>query len=119
MKFLHTDKLLSEFTRDTSITRPLNYEITEADQANLTTYAKSLIDLKKNSNVFYPYSSNQFEIDNNLYFNAFNWTWNTSINGTTYRHPWMYFTTVKNPSVTAYFDGQYTYFRNLWSSLQR
>ncbi len=119
MKFLHTDKMLSAFTRDTSITRPLNYEISEADQANLTTYAKSLIDLKKNSNVFYPYSSNQFQIDNNLYFNAFNWTWNTTINGTTYRHPWMYFTTVKNPSVTAYFDGQYTYFRNLWSSLQR
>ncbi len=119
MKFLHSDKMLSKFTRDTSITRPLNYEISEEDQANLTTYAKSLINLKKTANVFYPYSSNQLELDNNLYFNAFNWTWNTKIGGTVYRHPWMYFTTVKNPSVNAYFDGQYDYFHGLWSSLQR
>ncbi len=119
MKFLHTDKMLSKFTRDTSMTRPLNYEISAEDQANLTTYAKSLIDLKKNSNVFYPYSANQLQVDNALYFNAFNWTWNTTIGGQVYRHPWMYFTTVSNPSVKAYFDGQFDYFKGLWGSLQK
>ena len=118
MKFLHTDKMLSKFTKDTSITRPFNYEITPEDQAGLTTYAKSLIDLKKNANVFYPYSSNQLQLDNNVYFNAFNWTWHTIINGQEYRHPWMYFTTVNNPSALAYFNGQYTYFKNLWKSFK-
>ena len=119
LKFLHTDKMLSKFTKDTSITRPLNYEITPEDQANLTTYAKSLIDLKKNSNIVYPYSSNQLMVDNAVYFTAFNWTWNTVINGQNYRHPWMYFTTVTNPSPKAYFDGQYTYFEKIWKSLQK
>lgn len=119
LKFLHTDKMLSKFTKDTSITRPLNYDITPEDQASLTNYAKSLIDLKKNSNVFYPYSSNQLQIDNAIYFTAFNWTWNTQINGQNYRHPWMYFTTVSNPSPKAYFDGEYEYFKGLWGSLQK
>lgn len=119
MKFLHTDKMLSKFTKDTSITRPLNYEISEEDQAQLTTYAKSLIDLKKTANVFYPYSSNQLQLDNNVYFTAFNWTWHTIIGGQEYRHPWMYFTTVDNPSPLAYFNGQYKYFSDLWSSLQK
>ena len=119
MKFLHTDKMLSKFTKDTSITRPLNYEINEEDQAQLTTYAKSLIDLKKTANVFYPYSSNQLQLDNNVYFNAFNWTWHTIIGGQEYRHPWMYFTTVDNPSPLAYFNGQYKYFGDLWPSLQK
>ena len=119
MKFLHTDKMLSKFTKDTSITRPLNYEISEEDQAQLTTYAKSLIDLKKTANVFYPYSSNQLQLDNNVYFNAFNWTWHTIIGGQEYRHPWMYFTTVDNPSPLAYFNGQYKYFSDLWPSLQK
>ena len=118
MKFLHSDKMLSKFTRDTSITRPLNYEVSEEDQASLTTYAKSLIDLKKTANVVYPYSNNQLIIDNNDRFNAFNWTWNSRIDGVLYRHPWMYFVT-SNPSVKAYFDGQFTYFRDSWSSLVR
>lgn len=118
MKFLHTDKMLSKFTKDTSITRPLNYEISAEDQAQLTTYAKSLIDLKKTANVFYPYSSNQLQLDNNVYFNAFNWTWHTIIGGKEYRHPWMYFTTVDSPSTLAYFDGQHKYFKDLWSSLR-
>ena len=118
MKFLHSDKMLSKFTKDTSITRPLNYEVSEEDQASLTTYAKSLIDLKKTANVIYPYSNNQLIIDNNDRFNAFNWTWNSRIDGVLYRHPWMYFVT-SNPSVKAYFDGQFTYFRDSWSTLVR
>ena len=94
--------------------------MTEDDMAGLTTYAKSLIDLKKNSNVFYPYSSNQLQLDNNMYFNAFNWTWHTEVDGTEYRHPWLYFTMANlNPTVKAYFDGQYSYFQSLWNSLQK
>ena len=119
MKFLHTDKMLSKFTRDTSITRPLNYQITAEDQTKLTTYAKSLINLKETANVFYPYSTNQLQLDNNSVFGAFNWVWHTTIKGTDYRHPWMYFTTLDHPSTLAYFNGQYDYYSGIWSSLQR
>ena len=116
MKFLHTDKMLSKFTRDTSITRPLNYEISAEDQANLTTYAKSLIDLKKTADVVYPYSTNQLQLDHNDIFGAFNWVWHTSIGGKEYRHPWMYFTTVTNPSPLAYFNGQFTYYKGVFDA---
>ena len=119
MKFLHSDKMLSKFTADTSITRPLNYEISSEDQAHLSTYAKSLIDLKKNSNIFYPYTSNQFMMDNSYYFTAFNFTWNSKVNGSVYKHPWMYFSTAKNASALDYFDGQYAYFKEQWGAMSR
>lgn len=119
MKFLHTDKMMSKFTKDTSITRPLNYEITEEDQVGLSTYAKSLIDLKKKSNIFYPYSTNQLQLDNNLVFSAFNWTWNTRVDGQTYRHPWMYFVGKADATPEKYFEGQYAYFEDAWKRLQK
>lgn len=119
MKFLHTDKMLSKFTKDTSITRPLNYEITAEDQAGLSTYAKSLIALKQNSDIFYPYSNNQLQLDNSQNFFAFNWAWNTRVDGIKYEHPWKYFFAVENPTPKAYFEGQYDYFQKVWEGLQK
>ena len=124
MKFLHTDKMLSKFTADTSITRPLNYEISEEDQANLSNYAKSLIDLKKNSDIVYPYSSNQLVINNIDVFNAYHFIWNTRIggkNGNVFKHPFMYFAsqTITNPSAEDYFNGQYEYISSRWPGLVR
>ena len=121
MKFLHTDKMMSKFTQSTSITRPLNYEIAEEDQAGLSTYAKSLIDLKKNANIFYPYSTNKLQLDNPRNFTAFHWAWDTRINGNIYYYPWQYFVGSKDENKTAlkYFDGQYEYFSGIWSSLNR
>ncbi|MBO6280531.1 MAG: extracellular solute-binding protein [Bacilli bacterium] len=122
MKFLHTDKMLSKFTADTSITRPLNYDIAEEDQAHLSTYARSLIDLKKNSDIVYPYSSNTL-VNNNLdVFNAYHFIWNTRIggpNGNVFRHPFMYFgsANISNPTAKAYFDGQYEYISSKWKGL--
>lgn len=119
MKFLHSDKMLSKFTADTSITRPLNYEISEADQAHLSTYAKSLIDLKKNADIFYPYTSNQFMMDNMNHFTAFNFMWNTRVDGKYYKHPCMYFGVKDNASPLKYFDGQYDYFEQQWKAMSK
>ena len=125
MRFLHSDKMLSKFTADTSITRPLNYDISAEDQNHLSTYAKSLIDLKKNSDIFYPYTSNQFMMDNLTYFTAFNFTWNSRFKvgdeDKFYRHPCMYFTAdIKEGHFPIkYFDGQYDYFKKQWSAMSR
>ena len=122
MKFLHTDKMLSKFTADTSITRPLNYEISEEDQANLSTYARSLIELKKNSDIVYPYSSNTIVNNNPDVFNAYHFIWNTRIGGekgNVFKHPFMYFgsATISNPTAEAYFNGQYEYISSRWKGL--
>ncbi|MBR4378161.1 MAG: hypothetical protein IKP50_04715 [Bacilli bacterium] len=118
MKFLHSDKMLSKFTADTSITRPLNYEVSSEDQSKLSNYAKSLIYLKQHSDIVYPYSSLPIEVNNPSYFKHHKFIWKSRVGDTPYEHPWDYFTlgtgtkTVKN-----YFDGQYNFFSSSWATL--
>ena len=116
MKFLHSDRMLSKFTADTSITRPFNYEVTIEDQSKLSNYAKSLIYLKQHSNIVYPYSSLQLEIDHPSDFKKYYFIWKSDIDGTPYSHPWDYFRdTSKSPTIKKYFDGQYDHFRERWT----
>lgn len=120
MRFLHSDKMLSKFTADTSITRPLNYEVSEEDQANLSSYAKSLIYLKKNSTIVYPYSSQPLEVKYATYFKHHNFVWKAKVDNTPYGHPWDYFLS-SNPGVKTvkkYFDGQYAFFSDIWKNLK-
>ena len=109
MKFVHSDKMLSKFTADTSITRPLNYEVTEEDQAKLSTYAKSLIYLKGHSDIVYPYSSHPIEVNNAGFFKHHKFIWNSTADESV----WDYFRNNKG-SVKTYFDGIYTYFKDAW-----
>ena len=114
MRFLHTDEQLSAFTAETSMTRALNYEVKEEDQANLTTYAKAILDIKKNGLVIYPYSDRSEVINNDSYFTAFNWAWQTDIGGVTHRNPFEYFKNEKNPKAITYFNGLYSNFKGKW-----
>lgn len=118
MKFLHSDKMLSKFTADTSITRPLNYEVNAEDQANLSSYAKSLIHLKANSNIVYPYSNLTKEINNPTYFKQFHFCWKSVVNDVPYEHPWDYFRNVSGGTIKAYFDGQYKCFHDAWANFK-
>ena len=118
MRFVHCNKMLSKFTADTSITRPLNYEVTAADQSKLSNYAKSLIYLKGHSNIVYPYSSLQKEVNNPSYFKAYYFAWKATVNGTPYMHPWDYFR--NNPSNSTpekYFKGIYDCYYDAWPTL--
>ena len=114
MKFIHSDKMLSKFTADTSITRPLNYQVTEEDQEKLSTYAKSLIYLKGHSNIVYPYSSLPKEVNNPSLFKHYYFAWKATVDGEPYNHPWDYFRNVGSGTVKKYFDGVYDYFFTKW-----
>ena len=118
MKFVHTNKMLSKFTADTSITRPLNYEVSAEDQAKLSNYAKSLIYLKGHSNVVYPYSSLSKQINNPTYFKHYRGCWKSTVNDVPFEHPWDYFRNVSDGTPKAYFDGIYTCFEEAWSNLK-
>ena len=119
MRFVHCNKMLSKFTADTSITRPLNYEVTEEDQAKLSTYAKSLIYLKGHSNVVYPYSSLPKEVNNPSYFKAYYFAWKATVDGSPYMHPWDYFrNNPTNSTSKKYFDGIYDCYSSAWSTLK-
>ena len=118
MKFIHSDKMLSKFTADTSITRPFNYEVAAEDQAKLSNYAKSLIYLKSHSNIVYPYSSLTKEINNPTYFKQYHFCWKSVVNDTPYEHPWDYFRNVSGGTIKAYFDGQYKCFHDAWGNFK-
>lgn len=106
LKFLHSDKMLSKFTVDTGMTRSLNYEILEEDQQQLSTYTKSLLDLKKNSDIFYPYASNQYMVDHGIKF-----SWRSLINELICVNPITFYA-----SNNEYFDGLYRYLKSIWAS---
>lgn len=117
MKFLHSDKMLSKFTADTSITRPLNYQVSDEDQSKLSTYAKSLIHLKQNSNIVYPYSSLPLEVNNPSDFKHYYFVWKSDVDGSPYSHPWDYFREGSSPTIKKYFDGQFAHYQNRWNNL--
>ena len=124
MKFLHSDKMLSKFTADTSITRPLNYEVSAEDQTKLSNYAKSLIYLKQHSDIVYPYSSLPIEVNNPSYFKHHKFIWRAVVDEKPYEHPWDYFTgdttgDTEPRTVKKYFDGQYAFFSNAWANLNK
>ena len=116
MRYLHTDERLSAFTGETNMTRALNYELLDRDAATISTYAKSILALKENGNVIYPYSSIPEVLDNDPLFGAFSWAWLSNINGLEYKSPWIYFLESKGGTPEEYFAGQKKLFETKWVS---
>ena len=98
------------------MTRALNYQISDADAAEMSTYAKSILELKANSDVIYPISTQDIVIDNITVFGAFNIAWRTNINGYEERNPWLYFKDVSDSTAEKYFAGQYKFFETKWTA---
>ena len=117
MKFLHTDDNLSAFTGEVNMTRALNYEINAEDQAKLTTYAKSILELKENSDVIYPVSIVDEVVNNNIMFANYTWAFQTDIGGYEFKNPWLYFKDESGASAEKYFAGLLDYFQTRWSAL--
>lgn len=114
MEFLHTDEELSHFTAEVNMTRPLDYPILEEDRAKLTTYCQSILEIKENNDVIYPYTNREEVLDNPLQFASFAWAWTTSVDGYEYRNPWLYFSEATDASAEAYFSSQEVYFETRW-----
>lgn len=98
MQFLHTDKELSAFTAQTSMTRALNYKIQDEDKESVTTFGKCLVDIKESEHVkiVYPFSGLKFINDNPLTFSISEWPFGS----TNYGHnPILSFS--RNSSLTA------------------
>ena len=117
MKFLHTDVQLSAFTGEVNMTRALNYELTDEDAAKLTTYAKSILELKENSNVIYPVSIVPEVVNNNILFANFSWAWLSNVGGFEFKNPWLYFKDEADTSAAKYFAGQLDYFKSRWDAI--
>ncbi|MCQ2418355.1 MAG: extracellular solute-binding protein [Clostridia bacterium] len=114
MEFLHTDEELSHFTAEVNMTRPLDYPVTKEDSEKLTTYCKSILEIKETGDVIYPYTNREEVLDNPLQFASFAWAWTTSVDGYEYRNPWLYFSEVSDGSAEDYFSSQEVYFETRW-----
>ena len=116
MRFLHTDAELSKFTAKTSITRSFEYPINEEDKANATNFGKSIMEIRTNAKVVYPYSALDMVINHSSNFTQENWYLVSVANGKSFKDP---FTAFKNKTATAkaYFEGLYTHQKGNWSSI--
>ena len=114
IKFVHTDESLAEFTVITNTPKAFNYEIGEEDLDKMTTFGRSVIELKNRSNIVYPYSPDPLYVNNQSVF-GFAEQWRYS--STTQFAPMA----IRDDGITAeeYFSQLYTYTKTKWSGLNR
>lgn len=120
LQYAHTDENLSAFTAELSLTRALSYDLTESDKSKATFYAKNLIELKNDSHILNPVSSNEKVIRNPSTFSMESWAWTTTIGGKQYSNPYMVFSDSSTNSITAeqYFEGLSAYMsEEKWNGL--
>ncbi len=106
VKYIHTRSALASFTEITSLIRPYDFTLTDAELGSMSNFGRSVYENYKNSDIVTPYSSNVTAIKNYSMFNPLsNGIWTTTINGTTYNVPSSTFN--DNSSVTAknYYEG--------------
>ena len=119
IRFMNSDKMLSEFTRITSALKALDYEVAEEDQAQMTTFAKDLWEMRKSSNMVYNVSDTPLVVNNKSYF-AFNTYWYTRVNGRSYQYASEAIHANPSASASEVFQGMIDYqSSNWWNELSK
>lgn len=119
LQFLHTDAQMSAFTAKTSTTRSLKYEIASVDEAKMSYFGKSVIEMKKNSDIVYPLSSVEKVINNPSYFSTDAWGWSSLVGGNPYKDPFMNLLEVSGLTAESYFKGLSSqYSQKSWNGLK-
>ena len=118
MRFLHTDSEMSKFTAKTSIPRSLNYKVDDADKATATHFGQSLIDMRSQAQVVYPYSSTALVLKNPSAFDEVKWFATSTVGKNEYNLPMNIFQEEK-ATAESYFNGLYTYQQSQWSTLKK
>ncbi|MCI8435018.1 MAG: extracellular solute-binding protein [Clostridia bacterium] len=119
IRFMNSDKMLSEFTRITSALKALDYEVAEEDYAQMTTFAKDLWEMRKSSNMVYNVSDTPLVVNNRSYF-AFNTYWYTRVNGRSYQYASEAIHANPSASVREIFQGMIDYqSSNWWNELSK
>ena len=104
---------MREFTRITNTLKALDYEMTDDDLKDMNNYGKSLVRLKKASQVVYPLSTDPNYVNKQSHFIADN-LYRSTVNGRDHQNPASAF---KDYTVTAeqYFAGLADYQAKTWS----
>ena len=116
MRFLHSDAEMSKFSAKTSIPRSLNYTVTEEDRATATYYGQTLIDMRHNAKVVYPFSAANVVTNNQANFEKDTWLGAALINNKVRNNA---FSAFKDDLATSldFFNGLYNYQQSQWGGL--
>lgn len=120
LQFTTTEAELSAFTASVSMTRSFEYELVDEYKDKLTSYARSLYELKNTSSVIYPYSSEELFQNNQAFFSTERWSWNTLLNNAEYGNPWqLWLSYSQKYQAEQYFEGMYELQKTKWGTLSR
>lgn len=120
LQFTTTDAELSAFTANVSMTRSLNYELSEEHREKATPYAVGLFEMKNASTVIYPYSDLEMFQKNQAFFSVERWSWQTTLDNSEYTNPWLVWLTFEGQyTAEEYFEGMYAMQRTRWGTLTK
>lgn len=115
LRFAHTDASLREFTTITNTPKAFNYSM-GADRDKLTSFGKSVIDIKEKSQVVYPFSTSKTYVNNSAFFTTHEQFYSKI--GNTNRQWCSEMFHESGTNAETYFNGMLAYYRNTWSSLK-
>ena len=109
-RFMHTDKALSAYTRETNTVRPYNYEISAADEAQCSPFAKQLVKIYRTAKIVDAWSLNNVVTNNT---NAFSGNYNSIIGSGSAQFPFV--SLYQGVTPEQYFTGLSKYLtKELW-----
>ncbi len=115
IKFVNSDVSLKEFSTITNTPKALNYTMTEEEMAGMTSFGRSVMRLKQNSDIVYSVSSNPIYVNfqgrfesSSLYYSRVNGVDYQSVSGAFH-----------DAGITAeeYFNGMLEYYKSEWADM--
>lgn len=118
LQFTTTDDELSAFTAKVSMTRAFDYELSPEYEEKTTAYGKSVYEIRKQSEVIYPCSTEAVFQNNQAFFSTERWSFQTLLDNTPYTNPWqLWLNYAEKYPVADYFAGMYQKQKAEWGTL--
>ena len=114
IRYANTNKALVEFTQITGTPKSLEYTLTPTEKAELTTFGKSVLEMKENptTKIAYPYGTSKFFQANQRMICE---TFYSLVDGKTHVHPLSMFISADSPkSAKDVFEGMEAYRTGEW-----
>lgn len=111
--FVNSQESLVEFTQITNTPKALSYEMSADELGVMTHFGRSVMELKQNSDIVYPFSNTAIYMNQSGSFNA-DKVWQSIVDGTVYNGPATAFHE-SGVSAVDYFKGLLEYNKENWS----
>lgn len=115
LQFTSTDPMILKHFETISVPRSLNCEIDYDALDNMSTFARSVLEIRMNSDVIGPFSENRFQWHTGYNFDSMGFA-GTFINNNTYWAPVATFKDHASITPKQYFDGMYAANQPKWAN---